>query len=271
LNEENFKRDVKGAFFAPTEADQQILADKTHYRVLNLNNPFNEARTSYYHSSIGGYHGAKMRRYQDLIENHLQSEIGTAIEILRSGSTDFSELNVLNMLNTKYLKFGDQAGQIVRNEAALGNAWFVKKVKKVSSPDEEISVLGEINTKNEAVINSERFNISGTNFSDGTIELANYTPNDLLYKSSNSNAGLAIFSEIYYPKGWKAYIDGNEVDILQTNYVLRALEIPAGDHEIRFEFKPAAYYTGNKIMWGSSILLILLIIGSIVYSIKKQI
>ncbi|GAA5029016.1 membrane protein [Marivirga lumbricoides] len=271
LNEENFKRDVKGAFFAPTEADQQILADKTHYRVLNLNNPFNEARTSYYHSSIGGYHGAKMRRYQDLIENHLQSEIGTAIEILRSGSTDFSELNVLNMLNTKYLKFGDQAGQIVRNEAALGNAWFVKKVKKVSSPDEEISVLGEINTKNEAVINSERFNISGTNFSDGTIELANYTPNDLLYKSSNSNAGLAIFSEIFYPKGWKAYIDGNEVDILQTNYVLRALEIPAGDHEIRFEFKPAAYYTGNKIMWGSSILLILLIIGSIVYSIKKQI
>lgn len=270
LNNENFKRDVKGTFFAPAEADEQILQDDTHYRVLNLNNPFNEARTSYYHSSIGGYHGAKMRRYQDLIENHLQNEIATAIDILRSGSTNFSELDVLNMLNTKYFKFGDQAGQVVINEDAIGNAWFVQELKSVTSPDEEIVVLGEINTANTAVINSKKFKVPTSDFSNGSIKLSSYAPNELVYESTNNGAGLAVFSEIYYPKGWKAYIDGKEADILQVNYVLRALEVPAGNHEIKFEFKPAAYFIGNKIMWASSILLIFLIVGSVGYSIRKR-
>ncbi|MBK6263781.1 YfhO family protein [Marivirga sp. S37H4] len=270
LNDENFKRDVKGSFFAKSQADERILQDDGHYRVLNLNNPFNEARTSYYHSSIGGYHGAKMRRYQDLIEYHLQSEINELIEGLRAGNTDFSDFDVINMLNTKYIKFGAEAGQVIVNQAALGNAWFVRNLQKVNTPDEAIEALGNIDTENTAVINSSEFTVAENSFMDGTIELDSYAPNQLEYSSKNADKGLAVFSEVYYPKGWKAYIDGKEVEILQVNYVLRALEIPAGEHEVVFKFEPQAYYIGNKIMMGSSIVLILLLLGSLFYSVKKS-
>ncbi len=263
LNDDNFKKDVKGTFFEKSEADEKINEDTSHYRVLNLNNPFNEARTSYYHSSIGGYHGAKMRRYQDLIENHIQPEMSALIENLRAGETDLSEFGVINMLNTKYIKFGDQAAQVIPNESALGNAWFVSNVEKVKSPDEAIETLGNINPKSKAVIDISEFPIAENNFSSGQISLENYAPNELKYTSNNSGEGLAIFSEIYYPVGWKAYIDGEETEILRANYVLRALQIPAGSHEIVFKFEPNSYFIGNKIMMGSSILLILLIIGSI--------
>jgi hypothetical protein len=266
LNDENFQKDVKGSFFQKTQADQKILQDEGHYRVLNLNNPFNEARTSYYHSSIGGYHGAKMRRYQDLIDYHIQSEMQAMIENLRSGSTDLGEFGVINMLNTKYIKFGNQAGQVIENNSSYGNAWFVENVKTVISPDEEIGKLGEINPRETAVINQSRFEIPKGNLSEGEISLSKYAPNEMVYQSNNPQKGLAVFSEIYYPKGWKAYIDGKETEILQANYVLRALEIPAGQHEIRFEFKPAAYYTGNTIMWIGSIVLIIVVIGGVFYS-----
>jgi len=266
LNDDNFQKDVSGQFFQKTEADQRILQDDGHYRVLNLNNPFNEAKTSYYHSSIGGYHGAKMRRYQDLINMYIQQEMNGLIEKLRSGDTDLSEFGVLNMLNTKYIKFGNQAGQVIQNQNAFGNAWFVENIQAVNNPDEEIETLGQINPNETAVINKSRFDIPQGNLSSGNINLKSYTPNELVYQSNNTQKGLALFSEIYYPKGWKAYIDGKESEILQANYVLRALEIPAGQHEIRFEFKPAAYYTGNTIMWISSIILIIVVIGGIVYS-----
>jgi hypothetical protein len=266
LNDENFQKDVKGSFFQKTQADQKILQDEGHYRVLNLNNPFNEAKTSYYHSSIGGYHGAKMRRYQDLIDYQIQSEMQAMIENLRSGSTDLSSFGAINMLNTKYIKFGNQAGQVIQNSSSYGNAWFVENIKAVTNPDEEIGTLGQIKPNETAVINKSRFKVPQGDFSEGEISLTNYAPNELLYQSNNTKKGLAVFSEIYYPKGWKAYIDGNETEILQANYVLRALEIPAGQHEIRFEFKPAAYYTGNTIMWIGSIILIIVVIGGIVYS-----
>lgn len=270
LNEDNFVKENRGELITKTEADKRILQDDGHYRVLNLNNPFNEARTSYYHSSVGGYHGAKMRRYQDLIENHLQNEMSTMVEKLRSGDSDLSNFGIINMLNTKYIKFGNQAGQVIPNQQANGNAWFVKEVKTVSNPDEEIEKLANINTKQEAVINTDRFDLSQEVFSKGKIELISYAPNELIYTSNNNSNGLAVFSEIYYPKGWKAYIDGKESDILQVNYVLRGLEIPSGNHEIRFEFKPDAYFIGNKVMLGSSIVIFILLIGGLAFQIRKS-
>lgn len=270
LNDENFVRKNRGELITKTEADKRILQDGGHYRVLNLNNPFNEARTSYYHSSIGGYHGAKMRRYQDLIENHLQNEMTQMIEKLRSGNTDLSDFGVLNMLNAKYIKFGEQAGQVISNQDANGNAWFIEEIKTVSNPDEEIATIGNINTNREAVINTNRFDISKNQYTTGNIELTSYQPNELVYNSNNTSDGLAVFSEIYYPKGWKAYVDGKETDILQVNYVLRGLEIPSGNHEIKFEFKPDAYFIGNKVMLGSSIVIFILLIGGLAFQIRKS-
>tara|TARA_R110002012_G_scaffold109617_1_gene253529 strand:- start:24668 stop:27004 length:2337 start_codon:yes stop_codon:yes gene_type:complete len=270
LNEDNFVKENRGELITKTEADKRILQDDGHYRVLNLNNPFNEARTSYYHSSVGGYHGAKMRRYQDLIENHLQNEMSIMVEKLRSGDSDLSNFGIINMLNTKYIKFGNQAGQVIPNQQANGNAWFVEEVKTVSNPDEEIEKLGNINTKQEAVVNTDRFDLSQEVISKGEIELISYAPNELIYTSNNNSNGLAVFSEIYYPKGWKAYIDGKETDILQVNYVLRGLEIPSGNHEIRFDFKPDAYFIGNKVMLGSSIVIFILLIGGLAYQIRKS-
>ena len=270
LNNENFSSETRGELIAKSEADKRILQDDSHYRVLNLNNPFNEARTSYYHSSIGGYHGAKMRRYQDLIENHLQNEMSQMVEKLRSGSTNLSDFGVLNMLNTKYIKFGDQAGQVISNSDANGNAWFVQSATIVTNADEEIETLGSLNTKNVAVVNNQRFDLSSNQFSTGKIELITYKPNELVYNSNNDSDGLAVFSEIYYPKGWKVFIDGTEAEIIQANYVLRALEIPAGAHEIKFVFKPDAYFIGNKIMMGSSILIIVLLVGVIAYKVRMS-
>ncbi|WKV10967.1 YfhO family protein [Marivirga harenae] len=270
LNEDNFVKENRGELITKTEADKRILQDDGHYRMLNLNNPFNEARTSYYHSSVGGYHGAKMRRYQDLIENHLQNEMSIMVEKLRSGDSDLSNFGIINMLNTKYIKFGNQAGQVIPNQQANGNAWFVEEVKTVSNPDEEIEKLGNINTKQEAVVNTDRFDLSQEVISKGEIELISYAPNELIYTSNNNSNGLAVFSEIYYPKGWKAYIDGKETDILQVNYVLRGLEIPSGNHEIRFDFKPDAYFIGNKVMLGSSIVIFILLIGGLAYQIRKS-
>ncbi|MGM0581227.1 MAG: YfhO family protein [Bacteroidota bacterium] len=271
LNDENFVRKNRGELITKSEADKRILQDDGHYRVLNLNNPFNEAHTSYYHSSIGGYHGAKMRRYQDLIDYHLKPEMTDLIENLRAGNTDFSNFNVINMLNPKYFKFGEQAGQVISNQDANGNAWFVENVKKVSSPDDEIATLENIDTKNEVVINTDNFNLSQENYSSGSIELTSYKPNELVYKSNNNSDGLAVFSEIYYPKGWKAFIDGQETEILQVNYVLRALNVPAGEHEIVFKFEPKAYHVGNKVMWVSSFLLFIsFIVGSIIQFRKRS-
>jgi hypothetical protein len=270
LNDDNFKKDVKGSFFAKSAADQKIDEDTEHYRVLNLNNPFNEARTSYYHSSIGGYHGAKMRRYQDLIENHLQPEMTALIENLRSGNTDFSEFGVINMLNTKYIKFGDQAEQVLSNPSAFGNAWFVSNVESVDSPDAVNERLSNINTRSKALIDISEFPIAEKNFSTGEIKLVDYAPNQLKYSSTNTGAGLAVFSEIYYPLGWKAFIDGEESEVLRANYVLRALRVPAGKHEIVFKFEPKAFYLGNQIMWASSILLFFVLIGGMVLEFRKS-
>ncbi len=270
LNDENYVRNLRQTYFSATPADNEIKKDSDeHYRVLNLNNPFNEAKTSYFHSSIGGYHGAKMRRYQDLIEYQLQAELGELIQSLQNGRPDLSNLGAINMLNTKYIKFGEAADQVILNNSANGNAWFITNIKEVNGATEEIDAISNIDTKTQAVIDKTRFEVPTENLSDGSISLDDYKPNYLKYSTVNSGLGLAVFSEIYYPAGWNAYIDDNLVDILRVNYVLRALIVPAGNHKVEFRFEPQSYYLGNTIMLVSSIILIVMIIVGIGYEVRS--
>ena len=253
LNNDNFisKRQAKEPY-KMSQADQRILQDRDpDFRVLNLTvDPFNDASTSYFHKSIGGYHGAKMKRYQELIEHQISK----------------NNMDVLNMLNTKYFIVPDNNRQPVvqYNSEALGNAWFVEDYRIVSDADSEIQALSEFNPSREAIVD-QRFEgfVQGKNFTKDTasyIKLDTYKPNHLIYLANCSDEKLAVFSEIYYPKGWKAYIDGNYIDHFRVNYVLRSLVIPEGNHKVEFKFEPESYYTGNKIsLGGSSVLLIFLI------------
>lgn len=272
LGEERFVRDPSEEFFKMTEADRAIASQALYgERVLNLQNPFNENRTSYYHESIGGYHGAKIRRYQDLIDYCIQAELQSAIQSLQSQSIDFSDLQVLNMLNTSFLYFGAQQNSVIPNQSANGNAWTVGEVIAVNSPDEEIGQVCSIDTKSQALIDQTKFDIPRISGA-GAISLDAKTPNKVTYSATITGGNaLGVFSEIYYPKGWTATIDGNEVNILRANYVLRALEIPEGTHEIVFEFKPQTYFTGNTITLISSAIILLIFISVIGIEIKRTV
>ena len=274
VNSDSYARSSTRKDFAPSEADQTILQDRDpNYRVYNLINGFNDARTSYHHKSIGGYHGAKMRRYQDLIEHGITKETSELIEGLQSGRADFSTMHIINMLNAKYMVAGNTAAQVIANPNANGNAWFVNDIRKVGSADEEIETLNTINTKTVAVIDTTKFSFADKRYSaSNIIQLLEYKPNYLKYEATCFSDGLAVFSEIYYPEGWVAKIDSAEVDILRANYVLRALEIPEGTHIVDFEFKPKSYFTGNTIMWISSIVILLLFVGGLYSSFfgKKE-
>lgn len=255
LDNEGFSNETIDTYFQPTATDQLILADTSHYRVFNVQNPFNEARTSYFHNSIGGYHGAKMRRYQDLIERHLSK----------------NNFQVLNMLNTKYIITGDAKRPVQENPGALGNAWFVERVKPVRSADEEIDSLTTFDPSSTAFIDTSKFELSKFKFdSSGTIRLTIYKPNYLKYESQNDKTGFAVFSEIYYPKGWNAYIDGKPSNIVRANYILRGLEIPPGKHIVEFKFNPPVYNLGNKIMWVSSFITTLIFVVGLGLVVKNN-
>lgn len=263
LNKENFAEDAVAGYFEPTPADQFLMdTRKPGERVLNLQNPWNEARTSYYHESVGGYHGAKMRRYQDLIDAYLFTENNEAIALLQQGRVDFSTLQVLNMLNTKYMLAGTQKEAVVENTDAFGTAWIVKNLKTVQSADEEIATLGEVNLKETAVVDVSKFDVPNMGGS-GSIELVSKTPDKVTYKATiDEGKALAVFSEIYYPQGWSATIDGQKVEILRANYLLRALEVPVGEHEIVFTFKPESYARLNWVMMVCGALVIVGFLGS---------
>lgn len=265
LNDDNFSKNPTRSFFQKTEADQLILNDKTlDFRVFNLANPWNEARTSYYHHSLGGYHGAKIRRYQDLIDKGLSVEHQEAITKLRSGSVDFSDLGVINMLNTRYLVAGPSKDAVIKNNFANGNAWFVSDIKSVSNPDEELNETVKVNTKITAVIDASKFSTNNLPTDDyGIIKLTKYEPNHLVYTSENGSDALGVFSEIYYKDGWIATIDGKKAPIIRADYVLRALEIPEGTHTIEFTFKPTIYQWANPVMAASSWLILLLLLGTL--------
>ena len=265
LNDDNFAKNPTRSFFQKTDADQEILNDKDpDFRVFNLVDPWNEARTSYYHHSLGGYHGAKIRRYQDLIDKGLVPEQQKIIDKLRQGSVDFSGMGVINMLNTRYLVAGASKDAVIKNSFANGNAWFVSDIKSVNNPDEELDATVKVNTKITAVIDTSKFDTKDLATDDyGTIKLTQYEPNHLVYTSENGSSALAVFSEIYYKDGWKATIDGKEAPILRADYVLRALQIPEGSHTIEFTFKPSVYQWANPVMTASSWLILLLLLGTI--------
>jgi len=234
--------------------------------------PFNDGRTSYFHHSLGGYHAAKLRRYSDLIENCLSQEHNQVYTRVQAGSRDFADLGTINMLNTGYFKFGESKGEVLKNDFANGPVWLVQHVEVVDSPDEEMDLLCGLDTKKVAVVDGSKFKVSATDFdASGSISLTSYAPGKLTYTSTSGAAGLAVFSEIYYPEGWVAKIDGQEVPILRANYVLRALEIPAGQHEITFSFEPAIYSVGNKVMLGSSFILLFVVVLVFGYQVRKLI
>jgi hypothetical protein len=264
--------------FNPTVADAFILKDKSQYRVLNLASTFSDnSPTAYFHKSIGGYHGAKMERYQELIDSCIYPEIGAFGEAGKKAQS-FEELQkafnntpapVLNMLNTKYVIFNPSYTPIL-NPNALGNAWFAEKPVIVENANKEISFMNSYNPAKEAIIvNTFKNQITKSSYpvqENEKIELISYQPDELHYKYSASEEKLVVFSEIYYPAGWKGYIDGKENQYFRTDWVLRGMIVPAGDHEIKFTFRPVSYYIGNKISLASSLLLILLCIG---YFISK--
>jgi hypothetical protein len=268
IDKGKFSKISRIAAYQPDEADTRILTDDSQYRVLNLTvDVFNDATTSYHHSSVGGYHGAKLRRYQDLIENHINPEIQQSISQIQSGTLNITGIPILNMLNTKYFKLSNTANAVLPNSSAMGNAWFVSNVLSVSDADASIAVIGSTDLSTIAI--SEKLE-ARSGLSIGSISLSEYQPNYLKYQTSNQGGGFAVFSEIYYEKGWKAYIDGNESPIHQVNYVLRGLEIPAGQHLVEFRFEPNSYYVGNSIMWIGSVLVIVLLFFSIALEMKKE-
>ena len=238
--------------------------DKGHYRIFNsIISPFNETTTSYFKSSVGGYHAVKLRRYDDLINQYF------------SETDNKKTLNILNMLNTKYILLGSlQEPRAEINPNANGNAWFVSDIQYVKTPNEEIKAVGEIDNKKTAVVSVEdQKYFEGKNLqSDSTavIELKNYQPNQLEFKTQSKTPQLAVFSEIYYPKGWKMLLDGKEVPYIKANYLLRAVFVPAGNHEVRMVFEPEVIEKGKIISMSAFGIFLLLSVGGFLKFRRKN-
>jgi hypothetical protein len=274
FTKENYQRKRDNSFVANNAADERILQDKSYYRVYNLQGAMSEARTSYAHHSLGGYHGAKLRRYQDLYDSCLLKETNQLYKDAQQGSLDFTKYGVINMLNTKYVVYGPEAANVIPNPNANGAAWFVKEVVPVNSPTEELKKTETIDTKQTAVIDQSKFATSlfeGISLdSANTIQLVEFKPSYLKYETESTTDGLAVFSEIYYPKGWHALIDGKETTLLRANYVLRALKIPQGKHVVEFKFEPKPYLIGNKVTLASSWLVLITFLGCLGLFLKSK-
>jgi len=263
LNDDAFQSsdDQTAQNFTPSPVDQQILQDTGYYRVLNLNaDVFNDAMTSYFHNSIGGYHPAKLAIYQDLITYQLSNKLNT---------------NVLDMLNTKYVITKNAQGQeeVQQNPGALGACWFVKNIEYVKDDAAAMKALDKNNPADTAIVEQDEKNkISSAPVFDSSakIQLIKNDNDIITYSSSSNNNEFAVFSEIYYNRGWEAYIDNKEVPIIRTDYVLRGLSIPAGNHNIRFEFKPASFYSSKTIETIASAIIWLLIIAALFVAIRKN-
>ena len=273
-------------YFTKTEADEAILQDPDpYYRVLNLSvSTFNDNTTSYWHKSIGGYHAAKLRRYQELIEAHIQPEMASLHQAAFHTAGQLGQINgdslmpVLNMLNMKYAILPLQGGKTapVFNPWANGNAWFVSQVVEVQNADDELLTLDRINTKHAAVINTVQFALPQSKLSvpDSTdyVRLTSYEANALSFESNSRQGGLAVFSDIYYP-GWTCMIDGEPADILRANYVLRAVFLPAGRHTVTFTFDPQTLHTTETIAYTaliSLVILLLFLLVKTVVSIRRK-
>ena len=251
------EKQVQTQGFQQTETDKMILEDQSlDYRVLNLaSNTFNENNTAYWHKSVGGYHAAKLRRYQEMIEEHISGEMGGLFKAVADagGDTeklDASEFPVLNMLNTKYFIFPLQGGQTVPlpNPYALGNAWFVDEVKYVGNANEEIEAIHGLEPSQVAVVDKKFESVvkSVPSDSTATIELVAYEPNYLKYEVNSEKGGTVVFSEIYYP-GWQSTVDGEEVPHGRADYIFRAMNVPAGKHVVEFRFDPKSLHLTETI------------------------
>ena len=245
--------------FQPTQADTQILKDTTRYRVYEESVGLNGARTSYFHNSIGGYHGAKPGRLADLADFYLYQ----------------GKMAPLNLLNVKYIISQQEGKEIVKqNPAANGNVWFVQNVKFVPDANAAILSLDSLNTQQTAIVNDEFKNeVPAEVFpldSAARIKLIEHTPQYLKYSSESSRKQLAVFSEVYYPWGWNAYIDGKAVSHFRADYLLRAMMVPAGKHTVEFKFEPEVIATGSTISLASNIILALVILGGLFFTFKRN-
>lgn len=264
LNNSNFidKRKADKPFVM-SEVDKQILQDKDpDYRVINLTvSTFNDASTSYFHKSVGGYHGAKLRRYQDIINQYLSKR-------------DLNYWKVLNMLNTKYIIYPKDNQKIAsKNYDAFGNAWIASDIEWVNTPNEEIDAIADTDVKNVAIINNEFRQVIGdfkASPAEGTIQLVDYQPNQLKYSFDSSKDELVVFSEIWTSKGWTMWIDGVETPLFRADYVLRSAIIPAGQHEIVMRYEPSIWCIGNTIQFITSLLILLGFAFVCYYTFKKR-
>ncbi|MDD6393095.1 MAG: YfhO family protein [Prevotella sp.] len=265
-----------------SETDRMILEDKSlDYRVLNFStNTFNENETSYFHKSVGGYHPAKLRRYQELIEAYISPEMRKAMEAIAKNGGDMAAVDgnavypVLNMLNTKYFIMPLQGGDTapIENPYACGNAWFVNKVSFVDNANEELATVGKIDVRHEAVADKkfqQTLGASTTNDSTATVTLKSYEPDRLVYDVKSTNGGVLVFSEIYYP-GWTATIDGNDVPVGRVNYVLRALNMKPGNHKVELTFKPKTVVMTERIANTASAILVIILVAVTIAAYRKR-
>ena len=268
---------------AKTQTDELILRDQSlDYRVLNLaSNTFNENETSYYHKSIGGYHAAKLRRYQEMIEQYISPEMQALFGAVSKAGGDMTQVNgdsiypVLNMLNTKYFIFPLEGGQTVpiQNPYVYGNAWLVDKLSYVSNANEEMDAVGKIDLRHEAVADArfkEQLGEAVVQDTASTVQITGYEPNRLNYEVNSGKGGVLVFSEIYYP-GWTATVDGEPVELGRVNYILRAMNIKPGKHQVELAFFPKTVKTTETIAYVAYVLLLLLMIGmGVMYWRKKK-
>ena len=282
LNDEMFvEKSQREAPQPLTNTDQQILQDKSlDYRVLNLaSNTFNENETSYYHKSIGGYHAAKLRRYQEMIDAYIAPEMQKLMPAIAEAQGDMTLIPgdsiypVLNMLNTKYVIVPLQGGQTVpiQNPYAYGNAWFVDKVNYVDNANQEIDMIGRLNLRHEAVAD-KKFQEQLGNAVDqdnAIVTIKAYEPNHLVYDVQSDKGGVVVFSEIYYP-GWTATIDGQPAELGRVNYILRALNVKAGNHQVELSFNPKTVERTETIAYVAFVLLLLAVAAVVFIEWKKQ-
>ncbi|WP_276345763.1 YfhO family protein [Daejeonella sp. JGW-45] len=265
LNNSKFvEKNVLAQQFQPRDVDQMIMRDTSHFRVFDLSqgSPFLNSAPSYFHKSLGGYHAAKLKRYQELLDKQFNGAINE---------------DVLDMLNTKYVITSDETGQkqTIQNRAtAAGNAWFVSNVTYVKNADQEMSAISSFDPKKVMIVSEEfkslidekRIGYDANAF----IRLTSYHPDLMTYEYSSGKDVLAVFSEIYYDKGWNAYVDGEKIPYFRADYLLRAAQLPGGNHKLEFRFEPASYYTGEIISLIASILLVLALAYAIYLEVRKR-
>lgn len=287
LNDAQFvPHSIRTETFTKTNTDELILQDTSlDYRVLNFaTSTFDDNNTSYWHKSVGGYHPAKLRRYQEMIEHHISPEMQAAYKAIATAggemdSVDANKFRVLNMLNTKYFIFpaGQQRQTVpILNPHAYGNAWFVNKVQYVNNANEEIDALDSIIPTETAVVDARFKDVlkgATESYKDSlsSIRLTSYTPNRLTYETNNAQDGIAVFSEIYYPDGWHVTIDGQPAELARADYILRTMYVPAGQHTIEMRFDPTSLHVTEGIAYGALALLVIGIIVAVLTAKRKYV